>query len=304
MAEVTNKEPQLDEYPDISNFAQKSTLRRYVIISVFFHTLIIVIVFFVISNKKQEEKKPFIARIVTPEELRDEGKKENTAVLKEDRKSKIDLPSKIRSIERQSPKVLSAVPSSPSAKKALLGPPALSRELPSKGGGMKTLPDVGGAKGYREESGSQLSGKELQPGARRPTMRDRLFDRETIAKLSKQDREGVQNGSSITFDTEEFKYYGYMQRLKEKIESVWKYPSDAATRGEYGDLYIQFTIKKNGKIGAVELVKGSGHPSLDAAAILALRTADPYWPLPDAMGKESLAITGHFIYVNGAYYIR
>jgi protein TonB len=95
-----------------------------------------------------------------------------------------------------------------------------------------------------------------------------------------------------------------MQRLKEKIESAWKYPLDAAARREYGDLYIQFTIKKKGKIGAVELIETSGHPSLDTAAIKALRDADPYWPLPNAMGKESLTITGHFVYLNGAYYIR
>jgi periplasmic protein TonB len=236
--------------------------------------------------------------------LRNEGKKENIAVLKEDRKSKSDHNIRIHSVEREPPKVLSAIPSSPSAKKAPLGPPALARELPSKGGGMKSLPELGGAKGYREESGAQLSGKELSPGAQQSSVRERLFDRDIIAKLSKQDQEGVQNGSSITFDTEEFKYYGYMQRLKEKIESVWKYPPDAAARREYGDLYIQFTIKKNGKIGAVELVKTSGHPSLDSAAIIALKNADPYWPLPDAMGKESLTITGHFIYVNGGYYIR
>ena len=264
----------------------------------------IVIALFLISNKRQEEQKPFIARIVTPEELRNEGKKENTAALKEDRKSKSDHNIRIHSVEREPPKVLSAIPSSPSAKKAPLGPPALARELPSKGGGMKSLPDFGGAKGYREESGSQLSGKELQPGAQQSSVRERLFDRDIIAKLSKQDQQGVQNGSSITFDTEEFKYYGYMQRLKEKIESVWRYPPDAAARREYGDLYIQFTIKKDGKIGAVALVKTSGHPNLDAAAVIALKNADPYWPLPDAMGKESLTITGHFIYVNGGYYIR
>jgi protein TonB len=279
-------------------------VKRFVIISIIFHALIIIIALFLISNQRQEEQKPFIARIVTPEELRNEGKKENTALLKEDRKSKADHNSRIYSREREAPKVLSAIPSSPSAKKAPLGPTALARELPSKGSGIKTIPDLGGVKGYQKENGEQLSGKSLQPGVQQTPIRDRLFDRDIIAKLSKKDQEGIKNGSSITFDSEEFKYYGYMQRLKEKIESIWKYPSDSAARGEYGDLYIQFTIKKNGKIGAVELVKTSGYPSLDTAAIKALREADPYWPLPDAMGKESLTITGHFVYVHGGYYIR
>jgi protein TonB len=278
-------------------------LRRYVVISIVFHTLIIVIALFLISNKRQEEQKPFIARIVTPEELSNEAK-ENNAVLKEDRTIKRNHERQIHGIEREPPKALSAIPSSPSAKRTPLGPPALAKELPTRGAGIKSLPDIGGAKGYREESGDQPSEKSLPTGGQQAAIRDRLFDRDIIAKLSKQEQEGIKNSSSITFDTEEFKYYGYMQRLKEKIESAWKYPLDAAARREYGDLYIQFTIKKNGKIGAVELVKTSGHPSLDTAAIKALRDADPYWPLPDAMGKESLTITGHFVYLNGAYYIR
>lgn len=278
-------------------------MRRYVVISIVFHTLIIVIALFLISNKRQEEQKPFIARIVTPEELSNEAK-ENNAVLKEDRTIKRNHERQIHGIEREPPKALSAIPSSPSAKRTPLGPPALAKELPTRGAGIKSLPDIGGAKGYREESGDQPSEKSLPTGGQQAAIRDRLFDRDIIAKLSKQEQEGIKNSSSITFDTEEFKYYGYMQRLKEKIESAWKYPLDAAARREYGDLYIQFTIKKNGKIGAVELVKTSGHPSLDTAAIKALRDADPYWPLPDAMGKESLTITGHFVYLNGAYYIR
>ena len=278
-------------------------MRRYVVISIVFHTLIIVIALFLISNKRQEEQKPFIARIVTPEELSNEAK-ENNAVLKEDRTIKRNHERQIHGIEREPPKALSAIPSSPSAKRTPLGPPALAKELPTRGAGIKSLPDIGGAKGYREESGDQPSEKSLPTGGQQAAIRDRLFDHDIVAKLSKQEQEGVKNGGSITFDTEEFKYYGYMQRLKEKIESAWKYPLDAAARREYGDLYIQFTIKKKGKIGAVELIETSGHPSLDTAAIKALRDADPYWPLPDAMGKESLTITGHFVYLNGAYYIR
>jgi protein TonB len=50
-----------------------------------------------------------------------------------------------------------------------------------------------------------------------------------------------------------------MQRLKEKIESSWRYPLEAARQGIYGDLFVQFTIKKNGELGAVTLTRTSGH---------------------------------------------
>lgn len=122
---------------------------------------------------------------------------------------------------------------------------------------------------------------------------DRLFDKDIIAKASRPEssaREG------ITFDTTEFKYYSYMRRLKEKIEGIWQYPPSAASRGIYGDLYIRFAIRKNGKLGEMEVVRTSGVRELDEAAVQALKDADPYWPLPKDWKEDELVITGHFIY--------
>ncbi len=263
------------------------------------------IAFFLIPDKREKGPKPFIARLVTPEELATkENKEEKKAVpQKEDRKNKDDRNSRIRTFERDTPRALSGIPTSPSAKKVPLGPRALAKELPPKGGTSKPLPNVGSEKGYAGGNSTPLPGKSPAPGQRQPSLREKLFDREIIGKLSRKEQEGTKEGSSITFDSNEFKYYGYMQRLREKIESVWRYPPDAAARGIYGDLHIQFTIKKNGELGSIQLVRTSGYKSLDDAAIKALRDAGPYWSL-DNLDTDSLTITGHFIYVNGAYYIR
>jgi len=278
-------------------------LKRYLVVSIILHILILLIAFFLIPATREKGPKPFITRLVTPEELTQEQKKpeKRTVPQKEDNISKNHRNSRIHSIDKKTPRVLSGIPTSPSAKQVPLGPRALSKDLPSTGGAAKPLPDVGSEKGYAGESTAARPGKSPIPG--QPSLREKLFDREIIGKLSKQDQEGTKEGSSITFDSSEFKYYGYMQRLREKIESVWRYPPDAAARGIYGDLHIQFTIKKNGELGAVQLLRTSGYKSLDDAAIKALRDAGPYWSL-DNIGTESLTITGHFIYVNGAYYIR
>jgi protein TonB len=263
----------------------------------------VLIVFFLIPDKREKGPKPFIARLVTPEELTREERKEEIkpAPQKKDNISKNDRNSRPHSVEKNTPEVLSGIPTSPSAKKVPLGPRALTKELPSAGGAAKSFPDVGSEKGYAGENRTTLPGKSPFPG--QPSLREKLFDREIIGKLSKTDQEGTKESSSITFDSTEFKYYGYMQRLREKIESVWRYPPDAAARGIYGDLHIQFTIKKNGELGAIQLIRTSGYKSLDDAAIRALRDAGPYWSL-DNIGTDSLTITGHFIYLNGAYYIR
>lgn len=134
----------------------------------------------------------------------------------------------------------------------------------------------------------------------------RLFDPDVLKK-SARDRAGdtlQDKASDITFDVKEFKYYGYLRRLKEKIESIWIYPGNAAERGIFGDLYIRFTIRKDGRLGNVELVRTSGYRELDDAAMKALRDGDPYWPLPDEWGEDQFTITGHFIYTLYGYYVR
>ena len=143
--------------------------------------------------------------------------------------------------------------------------------------------------------------EELYPIAPK-SLRDMLGDPEIIGKLSRNEKPG--NESDITFDTKEYKYYAYMQRLREKIEGVWNYPSEASERGIYGDLLIRFSIKKDGRLGAVELMRTSGHKELDDAAMKALRAAEPYWPLPEEWDREAMTITGHFIYTLYGTYIR
>ncbi len=133
--------------------------------------------------------------------------------------------------------------------------------------------------------------------------RSRLFDRDVITEATRN-REEPKDESSLTFNTKDYKYYGYMQRLREKIENVWRYPVEAGAKGIYGDLYIRFTITKSGKLGAVELVRTSGNRHLDNAALKALRDAEPFWPLPEDWGREGLTITGHFVYTLRGSYIK
>ena len=127
-----------------------------------------------------------------------------------------------------------------------------------------------------------------------------LFDREVIEKYASK---VPQPEKGLTFDTSEFRHRGYMRILKNMIESIWKYPKDAARNNRSGDLYIMFTIKRNGELGDVEILRTSGHRSLDMAAIQALKDAEPFWPLPDDWPEDSLEIKGHFIYLYGRTHV-
>ena len=133
---------------------------------------------------------------------------------------------------------------------------------------------------------------------------ERLFDPEVLAGVLKKDKKSGSQDSSVTFDTKELRHYSYMRKLKEKIEYVWEYPPKAASKGIYGDLLIRFVIRKDGTLGAVELLRTSGQRLLDRAAMEALRDGAPYWPLPEDWDTNSLTVTGHFIYTLNAYYLR
>jgi len=158
-----------------------------------------------------------------------------------------------------------------------------------------------------EPSGNKGSSKaSKQPET---SFREKMFDKGVIGALAKRDIEREEKGSkdkgkAFSFDTDEFKFLIYNRRLKERIEGIWVYPPEAAAKGIYGDLIIRFTIKKNGQLGAVELVRTSGHKDLDDAAIKALKDGAPYWPLPREWNLEGYTIEGHFIYTIYGYYIR
>lgn len=146
--------------------------------------------------------------------------------------------------------------------------------------------------------------KKAAPGGRGLSPRQRLFaaEREAADVIAQKEEPGKDNG--ITFDTKELRYSGYMSRLQGRIEGIWKYPQEAASKGIYGDLRIKFTIKKDGMLGNIELARTSGHRSLDEAAMRALKDAEPFWPLPEEWSKEGLTIDGHFIYTLHGIYIR
>lgn len=279
--------------------------------SLIVHLLVLGVIFLSPPTKKEPEKS-FITRLVTPEEVRKEVPAAPSAGTK--RQGSLT--------PRRSPVVPRPVPSQrakpplPQREEptVLLPPSAQPREralergtVPDRPGSSapeQALPGQGSLPGSNALAGGGMPGSPRSGVATpsSPSLRERLFDREVMDKLAK--REAKKQDSSITFDAGEFKYESYMMKLKSRIEGIWRYPQDAARRGLNGDLYIRFTIKKNGRLGDVELVRTSGHRSLDNAAMQALKEGEPYWPLPDEWGKDTLTITGHFVYSMYGTYIR
>jgi periplasmic protein TonB len=163
-----------------------------------------------------------------------------------------------------------------------------------------------GTPGQKMEEKLAMRGSGQRQEKSGPAMKEKLFDRGIIGDIAKRNiekEEREKKDTSFTFDTKEYKFLIYNQRLKQRIESIWVYPRDAAAQGIYGDLVIKFTIMQNGNLGSVELVRTSGHKSLDDAAIKALRDGAPYWPIPKEWGMEAYTIEGLFVYTLYGYYV-
>lgn len=260
---------------------------------------------FISPVTKEQKGKPFFARLVTAEDIGMEGGDRTTH--KSPKVILPPVPAKTSSLPRSSKK-----PSIPSAKSSVSQSPksAKIQEAPAH----TTVPSGSMSNGSEDLKSSQ-SGMPPGAGLQFPGKREDIemnkgkgfsvgqSAREAGQKIAKK-TEDQKEKSSISFDVKGFKYDGYMMRLKDKIEGIWQYPSDAAMRGIYGDLYLSFTIKKNGSLSKVELVRTSGYRSLDEAAMKALKDAAPYWPLPEDWKEEELTVKGHFIYSIYGVYVR
>ncbi len=280
-------------------------MRTAFILSLLLHLFLAALVFFFIKEKADIKRDVFYADLIRPAEGDREKKTEILPIPKGGYSSSAKTGSKIkgpsknlqkRQRDNQSDNRTSALASKPQdsgygARDKKESQRQIQREVDQSAQPPSLAPQA-------------LEGASKQGMPERKTFRERIFDKDVIKEIARADKPTTEKEGTITFDTKEFKYHGYLKRLRERIEGVWRYPHEAAERGIYGDLYLKFTIKKNGQLGSVELVRTSGHKVLDDAAMRALREADPFWPLPDELGKDAFTITGHFVYSIYGTYIR
>jgi TonB family protein len=108
-------------------------------------------------------------------------------------------------------------------------------------------------------------------------------------------RGGIE-GEPIALDTKDPRYTDYFDKIRRQIRENWIYPREAGERGIGGQLMIEFAIRKDGWLQAVELKRSSGVEILDQYAMNALKLSQPFPPVPDLVSKGTLPIAGIFTY--------
>ncbi|MDR6991239.1 energy transducer TonB [Luteimonas sp. 3794] len=91
----------------------------------------------------------------------------------------------------------------------------------------------------------------------------------------------------VSASTQEYAYAAYLRQWVDRVERVGNlnYPDEARRRQLAGELVISVAIRRDGSVERADIVRSSGTPLLDDAALRIARLAEPYPPLP-ATGDE------------------
>lgn len=81
----------------------------------------------------------------------------------------------------------------------------------------------------------------------------------------------------------------YPGKIVRKLRRALRYPSSAKRKGISGEVHVRFTVARNGGVTGMRVVRSSGSPILDRAALDTVRRAAPFPKIPD--GRSSWPFT-------------
>jgi protein TonB len=149
----------------------------------------------------------------------------------------------------------------------------------------------------RKASPDQLPGSNPSASASQmvnPKIVDVPFDYNTDEQLL--GTKDAEKEITVDLNTTEYKYISYFTKLKERIYQVWQYPKESQIRREQGNVRIVFTLRKDGYLENVRIIRPSGFENLDKEVLRTIRVASPYNPFPKSWEEEKLKIPATFDY--------
>jgi len=98
-----------------------------------------------------------------------------------------------------------------------------------------------------------------------------------------------QRRRSVSASTREYRYASYLGAWARKVERIGNvnYPQAAKDQHLYGNLILSVAVRADGSVEQVRVVRSSGYPLLDQAAIRIVELAAPYSPFPPDIAAET-----------------
>lgn len=93
----------------------------------------------------------------------------------------------------------------------------------------------------------------------------------------------------VSARTQEYKYANYMEEWVRKVERVGNlnYPDEARRTGISGKLMMDVALNADGTVREISILRPSGRPVLDEAAIRIVNLASPFLPFPPEILKDA-----------------
>lgn len=93
----------------------------------------------------------------------------------------------------------------------------------------------------------------------------------------------------VSARTQEYLYANYMSEWVKKVERVGNlnYPDEARRQGLSGKLMMDVTLNADGTVRNISILRPSGQPIIDEAAIRIVNLAAPFPPFPPEIRKEA-----------------
>ncbi|MDI6783460.1 MAG: TonB family protein [bacterium] len=102
-------------------------------------------------------------------------------------------------------------------------------------------------------------------------------------------------GTGLATEGIPFPYPYYLVAVQNKVSENWQPPAKTAAVRE-AKTVVFFQILRDGKVTDVQVEQSSGSTALDAAALRAVKLADPLPPLPQGFKEDTLRVHFGFVY--------
>jgi len=100
---------------------------------------------------------------------------------------------------------------------------------------------------------------------------------------------------------EEYRFAQYIEDWRQKIERIGTLNYPEAARGKiYGRLLLSISVRADGSVDRLEVLRSSGYPVLDDAARRIVQMAAPFAPFPQDIRRDTdmIEITRTWIFTN------
>ncbi len=117
----------------------------------------------------------------------------------------------------------------------------------------------------------------------------------TRSKSIKESKQ-AETTETISLDTKDKRYVSYVKLIESRLATNWDYPRPAWENLMEGDVFILFTVDRQGRLNNIRILESSPYEILNQETQRTIRVSAPFPPFPDTITVDKLNIKAKFQY--------